>query len=261
MKTVIEYRKVSGIPILDLYEIDVQEKRPILIMLHGGNSNKEKNIERAYEFVKKGFFVTLFDAYGHGELQNTGEIFEITDTQKSHIDKLLKVYVETSKYINTIIDSYRNSIYADSDRIGLIGVSMGAHTIYYHTLKERNPHIKVAVPINGSPIWTNFVRRYISKETVNSLNISEENIIKVEKYIENIEPLNYKENSKDFPLLMLNGEKDELIPITNIRQSYKILQSEYSDKQLIKFIEFEGVGHVVTPKTLEIACEWLKKYI
>lgn len=32
-------------------------------------------------------------------------------------------------------------------------------------------------------------------------------------------------------------------------------------KTVNKFIEFEGVGHVVTPKALEIACEWLKKYI
>jgi len=261
MKTVIEYRKVFNIPILDVYEIDIQEKRPILIMLHGGNSKKEKYIERAYEFVRKGFFVTLFDAYGHGELKNTSEIFEITNSEKADIDKLLRVYVETSKYINSIIDSYGNNIYADSSRIGLMGVSMGAHTIYFHILKERNPLIKVAVAINGSPIWTSFVRRYIANSSAKSLNINDKDIIKVEKYIEIIEPLNYKENIKDFPLLMLNGEKDELIPITNIRKSYGILQNKYVDKELIKFIELEGIGHVVTSETLEIASEWLKKYI
>lgn len=40
MKTVIEYRRVSNIPILDVYEIDIHEKRPILIMLHRGNGKK-----------------------------------------------------------------------------------------------------------------------------------------------------------------------------------------------------------------------------
>lgn len=219
------------------------------------------NIERAYEFVRKGVFVTLFDAYGHGELKNTAEIFEIANSEKADIDKILRVYVETSKYINSIIDSYGNNIYADPSRIGLMWGSMGAHTIYYHILKERNPLIKVAVPINGSPIWASFVRRYIANSSTNSLSINDIDIIKVEKYIESIEPLNYKENIKDFPLLMLNGEKDELIPITNIRKSYSVLQNKYVDKQLIKFIEFEGIGHVVTPETLEIASEWLKKYI
>ena len=30
------------------------------------------------------------------------------------------------------------------------------------------------------------------------------------------------------------------------------------NKQLINFIEFEGVGHTVTPKMLELTCNWYK---
>lgn len=261
MKIVIEDRNVCGIPILDVHEIDIKEKRPIIIMLHGGNSSKEKNIERAYKFVKRGFYVTLFDAYGHGELKNKNKILDIINTEKSNIDNLLRVYCETSQYINTIINSYKDNVYADSNRIGLLGVSMGAHTIYYHVLKEKNPKVKVAVPINGSPIWQSFVRRYISNSPTDVLNFNEDDIIKIEKYIESIEPLNYAGNAKDFPLLMLNGEKDELIPINNIRQSYINLQNNYKDKQLIKFIEFEGIGHTTTSQMLEFACEWIKKHI
>jgi hypothetical protein len=73
VKVVIEDRKVCGIPVLDVYETDINGKRPIVIMLHRGNGRKEENIERAYEYVKTGFFVTLFDAYGHGELKNEND--------------------------------------------------------------------------------------------------------------------------------------------------------------------------------------------
>jgi dienelactone hydrolase len=258
MKIVVEDRNVCNIPILDVYELDVNEKRPIIIMLHGANGCKEKYIERAYEFVKRGFFVTLFDAYGHGELKNENEIIDI---KKSNIDKLLRVYFETSQYINTIINSYKDCAYADSTRVGLLGVSMGAHTIYYHILKEKNPNVKVAVPINGSPTWKSFVRRYISNSPTEASNFNENDIMRIEKYIESIEPLNYAKNSNDLPLLMLNGEKDELIPINNIRESYSKLQDNYKDQQLVKFVEFEGIGHTVTPQMLEVACEWFKKYL
>lgn len=44
MKIIIEDRKVCNIPILDVHEIGIQEKRPVLIMLHGGNGRKEKYI-------------------------------------------------------------------------------------------------------------------------------------------------------------------------------------------------------------------------
>ena len=148
---------------MDVYDFNEKETRPIVIMLHGGgDGRKEKYIERALEYAKNGYFVTLFDAYGHGELKNVSEKVKLTGNDASNIDKLFWVYTETSKYINVIIDFYKDIIYADSDRIGLIGVSMGAHTIYYYIINERYPKVKVAVCINGSPSWVNFVRKYVS---------------------------------------------------------------------------------------------------
>lgn len=261
MKIIIQDRNVCNIPILDLYEANEKENRPIVIMLHGAKGRKEKYIERALEYAKNGYFVTLFDAYGHGELRNIYENVELTGYDKSNIDKLLRVYFETSKYINIIIDSYKDIIYADSDRIGLIGVSMGAHTIYYNIAKERNPKVKVVVSINGSPSWVNFVRRYVASIPDGYIRFSENEIIKAEKYMKTIEPINYVNNFNDFPLLILNGKMDKLIPINDVRNSYTELQRNYDNKQLIKFIEYEEVGHTVTTEMLEEAYRWIKVHI
>lgn len=261
MKMILQERNVFGIPMLDVFQFDVKEKRPIVILLHGANGSKEKYIERAFKFAKNGFFVTLFDAYGHGELKNNSESEEIAGYDKANIDKLTKVYIETSKYINIIVNSYEDNEYSDSNRIALVGVSMGAFTIYYNILNERNPKVKVAVPINGSPSWVSFVRKYASTIPVEKITFTESDIIKAEKYIETIEPLNSIRNLADFPLLMLNGEKDELIPIDDIRKSYTKLQAKYMDKDKIRFIEYAEIGHTVTPKMLEDACRWIKEYV
>ncbi|MEW8956747.1 alpha/beta hydrolase family protein [Clostridium sp.] len=226
----------------------------MIIILHGGNGKKEKHIEKAYDFVKKGFFVTLFDAYGHGELKS------IDNTKDFNIDNLLKCYLETTKSINIISNSYEDNIYGDLNRIGLMGISMGAHTIYYNILKERKSNIKAAVPINGSPCWITFVRRYINNISDKNLFFANEEIIKLENYMKNIHPLSSK-GSIDFPLLMLNGEKDNLIPIDVVKKSYNQLKETYTQKELIKIIEYKDTGHIVIPEMLESACNWFKKYL
>lgn len=261
MKIIIQDRNVCNIPILDIFEANEKEKRPIVIMLHGAKGRKEKYIERALKYVKNGYFVTLFDAYGHGELSNLYEKLDITGYDESKINKLLRFYTDTSKYINIIVDSYKDIIYADSDRIGLIGVSMGAHTIYYNIAKEKNPKIKVAVAINGSPSWINFVRRYVAAIPDGNTRFSENKIIKIEKYMKTIEPINYFNNFNNFPLLILNGKMDKLIPINDVRKSYTKLQSSYDKKELIKFIEYEEIGHTVTTEMLEEAYRWIKVHI
>lgn len=262
MKILIEERKVNGIPILDVYEPNTEQKKPIVIMLHPSNSRKERYIERAFEYAKNGFFVTVFDAYGHGELKDDGDNIEIMSFDKEAINMKLKTSTETSKYINTIVESYEDNIYVDSNRIGLFGVSMGAYTIYYNIIKERNPKIKSAVCFIGSPSWASSVRRsYISYIKNKNIGINEEDIVKAEKYLESIEPLNFSKNLVDFPLLMLNGVEDEIVPIDNVRNAYIKLQENYTDRELIKFIEYEGVGHRHTMKMLDDAFAWLKKYV
>lgn len=255
MKVVIEDRKVCGIPVLDIYETNAA-KRPIVIMLHRGGGRKEENIEIAYEYAKKEFYVTLFDAYGHGELRDDN-----SQSGEMTIEKALKWYLETSMYLNIIINSYGECVYADFSRIGLIGVSMGACTIYYNILKERNPNVKAAVSIIGSPSWVSFVRRDLSSLPVEGLKYSEEDISEMERYVKQNEPLSYAKGFNDFPLLMLNGEKDELMPISNVRQAYDGLRKNYTDKQLIKLFEFEGAGHSTAPEMLQLGFQWLRKYV
>lgn len=250
MKVIIEDKKICGIPVLDIYSADIKEKMPIIIMLHRGNGRKEENIERAYKYVKEGYFVTLFDAYGHGELKNDNE-----KSEKMTIERFLKWYLKTSEYLNIIINSYGENVYTDSSRIGLIGVSMGACTIYYNILKEKNPNVKAAVAIIGSPDWLTFVRKNFTD------HFSESEIVKMEEYVKKSEPLNYNDKLIDFPLLMLNGVEDEFMPINNVRQAYDILQKNYLDKNSIKLVEFEGIGHEATSEMFDIGFIWLKKYL
>lgn len=60
---------------------------------------------------------------------------------------------------------------------------------------------------------------------------------------------------------MLNGEMDERITINDLRNVYTELLGVYSQKDLIKFIEYKGVGHQVTQSMMLEARNWFKKYL
>jgi len=256
MKIIIEKSKVKTIPVVNVYDAEAREKLPVIIMLHGATGKKEDNLERAKMFVEHGFYVLLFDAYGHGELKVE------KNEEKYDIHELLKMYLETSKYINQLIGYYReHTDFGDFNRVGLLGFSMGAHTIYHYIARERQTCIKASVPIIGSPVWKGFVRKFIEANKGVEKIFDERKIVEFEEYITEIQPSSYINNIKDFPLLMLNGQLDERVPIETIRDFYLKASSIYTYDDNINFIEYKGVGHKVTEEMLSSATKWFKKYL
>lgn len=60
---------------------------------------------------------------------------------------------------------------------------------------------------------------------------------------------------------MLNGKEDKIMPVNEVEKAYVKLQSNYDNKELIKFIEYEDVGHVVTEEMLEETYEWIESIL
>jgi alpha-beta hydrolase superfamily lysophospholipase len=253
---VVEKGRTKDIPVINVYDCESNKKLPVVIMLHGATGKKEDNIERAKNFVKHGFYVLLFDAYGHGELAGP-------KAQGSHdVKELLKVYLETSRYINELINHYRNNNdFGDFERVGLMGVSMGGHTVYYHITREKHQSIKAAVPIIGSPDWVSFVRRFIKSQEGLEKVFDEAKIAGIESYISKLHPASFSDSIKDFPVMMINGELDERIEIQHIREFYAKMNETYSIKENVSFLEYKGIGHKVTESMLNNAVEWFAKYL
>lgn len=254
MKVIIENKRISDIPTLEIYDNDTSVKRPLVFVMHGLGSSKERNLEYGYKLVQQGFFTISFDAHMHGE-QETEE-FKNMD----YIEKFLKVFdvvTETSKYIDIIIESYKDDSRIDTDRIGLVGVSMGGFIIYNYLANNMRDNIKAAVPIISSPYWSNTSKEFADKNPEASKYFNEEDL----EYIKSIEPIESLKTMKDFPLLMLNGEKDELISIEGTRKSFDILKESYSNKDRIELIKYQDIGHERGPGMIIDACKWLRRFV
>jgi uncharacterized protein len=254
MKFLLENKIIANIPVIDLYNTDSTEKRPLVLFLHGYKSRKENHLESAYHLAKEGFYAVLFDGYCHGELE-TGEFKSGSDLEKgSHI---IEIMLQTTGFFDRLIDAYADHRLADNHRVGLIGTSLGGQIIFNYISGQRKHNVKAAVPILGTPVWLGATLKYMDKIPGSEKIFDQEKLT----YIKKIQPSNYLDKLKDFPLLMLNGEKDPIIPVEDIRDFYGKLNNLYSSKDSVQFVEYENLEHRIIPDMIERACGWFERFL
>jgi len=256
MKMIIENKRIHEIPLLTINPIDILGQKPVIIMLHGASSKKENYIEKAYYMAEAGFYVIVPDAYGHGEWKKNEAEPVVRDIKEG-----LKFYTETSKYIDAIIESLKDNEDVDDQKVGLFGASMGAHTVFHNILSDRRPNIKVAATVNGSPVWTSAVDRYIDGIPKELQKLSDEDISKIKDYVGKIQPISKKRNINELPLLIQSGELDDRIPLDEVVKSYDELREMYSDKTRIDHRIVKGIGHRTAPEMLLNAMGWFVKHL
>jgi alpha-beta hydrolase superfamily lysophospholipase len=252
VRIVIEDQKINGIPVLELYDCDTEAKKPLVMMLHGMGGCKESNLREAYRFVREGFFVCAFDAYGHGEWQDE------TATPLTQAERMLNlpdIIRNTVIMIDGLLKHYRHCDRADGARVGLLGRSMGGMIVYAYITGERAPGVKAAVPLVATPAWRQQLHHMdpdTLKETFDEARLH---------WLIQNEPRRRFHRLAELPLLMLNGAHDPKMAIAEVRESFEEIQKQYGDKERVRLIEYEESGHEVTPVMIDEALKWFKKYV
>lgn len=223
-------------------------------MMHGLAARKENVLPYAYYLAAEGYHTALFDAHNHGELE--------TEQFKSYSDREKKAYMFTvifksSKNIDTIINSFSKSKSVDDNRVGLMGFSMGGMTVYDYISRRRSPKVKAAAAIIATPEWGQSIRRNSARDPDYGKHFDLQKIM----HIEGRQPSNHLSKLKDFPLLILNGESDEIMPIEDTKGFYQQARKNYTQPDLIQLIEYKGIGHTPTFEMLSDAIAWLRKYL
>jgi len=107
---------VGDVPVYEAYRDDGAEK-PMVLLLHGGGSDKESNIANLLRLANDGLYAVALDAAGSGE---------------SDLGPLMAplAYAHTVKYIDTLLEYYYTVAQADPSDAAIVGGSMGGNIAY-----------------------------------------------------------------------------------------------------------------------------------
>ena len=206
-----------------------------VLLLHGLNGSKDNwwNDDRSpgrmiKKLIEFGYAVLSLDAKYHGERKafNNYESPAIFAFRKRWNMRGNYMTVQTVREYRRAIDYLETRDEIDSNKIGVIGYSMGGFQAFSLTAVE--PRVKVSVAC----VTPNIEESYSPKEAYHFA-----------PYIDNK------------PFLMLMGKDDPFYTIEEAQQLHEFIRSN------VKEITFYNSGHRLPVEWNERAIEWMEKYL
>ncbi len=237
---------IDNIPAILLKPKNKEGLLHTIILYHGWSSNKESQRIRAFVLCSLGYQVIIPDGIHHGErgLLNYDEASNVRDYFWPVVFNNLE---EAENIIQTSIENYN----ANPETISVMGHSMGGFTsagIFTH-----NPKVKAMIVVNGSCNWLHTNAIFKENPAFKVTGDYEE----LEKKIELLDPMNNLEKIINRPVLLLNGEADNVVPLSSQKIFYEKIKPMYKDQKGINFIKYPNLGHFVTTGMMEDTAKWL----
>ncbi len=235
---------------LHYYELsrsDAPVGTPLLILLHGTTMKKGDMYWSAKIFADMGYVVAVPDLPGHGE--------DISETPLNMYD----IVLQTEQNIADILSMYTDVEYVNAEDFCVAGFSLGGFTaLHYAAYSERKP--QCVLSFCGTPVWSDILDTLTGTVRQSGGNVA----IATEAEKEQVRDL-VLQNSPDqnmeellsVPILMVNGEMDDLIPADSIR-GFEQTASGYPNQ--LEVIVMEGLGHDMLMDIPEVG-EFLEEYL
>lgn len=232
-----------------VYYPDTYDKKPIVILQHGLTSKKEDMKDFACAIANLGYVVITPDAAGHGELKS--------DEKNS----VIRMVGQTSANFETVIAYFSGSAYADVERTGLIGFSLGGlASLYYAADGAYNPEVVVslcATPAFEDLIGTDAAYELYKNGKITKTNNQEERKA-MEEEILSSSPYEKLLTDSDTYFFLLCGDADDVVPHEGNIRFYEAVKDTSKD---IRLVVKENQKHEITEEDLMQVLEYLKSHL
>jgi len=207
-----KFRNSKGLTLAAIYEGE-NRNAPVVIICHGYKSSKDSPLtQKAFsrKLIERGISVYRFDFTGHGESE--GSISKITP-----------------------LDAYDDLVCAVKNigegRFALYGSSFGGFTAILYATQYSVLALALKAPVSDYAVTA----RIVSPAR--------------EQFIQNTKDIDLYEKAKNIkcPTLIMHGDKDDVVPIT---QSQKLIAALKCEKKLEVIV---GADHDIAGEDLEKA--------
>ena len=248
----IEHLEIAGIPVISCHKGNNHQK-PLIIFSHSLMESKEVFSEKLRAFAGLGYFAVALDNKDHGERSKGDLKMRLFSSGKLSLYDVRRLIKETADEVGSIIDYFVEYEGIDEQRIGMLGVSMGAHITFSALVSEER--IKVATPIIGSPFWDDVPNDMPVDESPEAMN-------KLKALSNRYSPSLFLDKYYPRALLMQVGAKDIHVNVERVKNFHEDLKRYYKENpSLLKLLLHEKIGHRVSSAMWDNAVDWFREFL
>jgi len=242
------------IPVLIAYE--GEPRKPLVICQHGFTGNKESMLQTCLRLANEGFVAAAMDAVKHGERRDSHLLASLREDPS----QMFQVLIGTAEDVKTVIDYLGEVLGADQKISGMMGVSMGAiTTLLVATMEDR---LKAAVSVIVGADFQTLARKSSLERIGLPVGQMTQFVESAGELIKRYDPIHNVQRFRSIPLLLLNGELDDLVPLECAQSLYEALKPQYqATPERLKMKVYPGVGHEYTHEMEDDAVDWLKRHL
>jgi len=231
-------------------------RKPLVICQHGFSGNKEGMLGTCLKLANEGFVAAAMDAVKHGERRDPDLLASLGEDPS----QMFQILIGTAEDVRTTIDYLGEVLGVDQKMVGMMGVSMGAiTTLLAATMEDR---LNAAVSVIGGADFQTLVRKSSLERIGLSVGQMTQFVKSAGELIKRYDPINNVQRFRTIPLLLLNGELDDLIPLECAQSLYEALKPQYqATPERLKMKVYPGVGHEYTHEMEDEAVDWLKRHL
>ncbi|QHX36854.1 alpha/beta hydrolase [Spiroplasma sp. BIUS-1] len=212
----VEFKSFDNKNLVGIYHLNEVKTNKWIIACHGYSSSKESATIASYYFNKLGYNIFSFDFRNHGESD----------------DALITMGINEEKDLLKAIEYVTQELKAKE--IGLIGFSMGAHTVNRFVLSNKVKKYNIKFAISDSAY---FETKQVLKRVVNSIggpligNVFDKLLVDIYSVYNNKYNINIDEDTltyriplceKTCPVLYLHSKKDAVTDFQDSEKFYNL---------------------------------------
>ena len=271
----------NRVPGILIEPADAAGKHPVVIVLHGTGSSKERQLPLLKELASRGFLSVAIDAPYHGERAPRG--------RSQYVQALLRAYMTRGEHpfvYDTVWDAMRLVDYlasrsdVDASKIGLIGFSKGGIETYLTAAVD--PRIAVAVSCIGAQSfrWSlehnawqalvDTIKGGLDGQLSAVLHDSDPDLVR--SFLDRVVPgIDDQFDAPAMlpliaprPLMLINSDSDPLTPLASVMECANAAKKAYAqshaeDRFLLRIQE--KTGHTVSAASRRAAIDWFAKWL
>jgi len=208
--------------------------RGAALVFHGLGASKEVQLPELRRLAFAGFTAIGVDNVGHGARRDSD--FEARLSRERADQSFFEAVAATAAEVRGLKDAVSERRWAEPDRIGALGISMGAAVVFGAIASGAS--LAAAVAIVGTPVWRH--QSFSPHERLDAF----------------------------FPtaLLCINSGNDEIVPPAGARELCRELAPRYSGApERLDFIELPGERHMMSQQAWDFALDravaWFERFL